>query len=358
MGLFLKYRRESQPAAVIGLDLGSSQIKAIALRRLVHGSELTAFSVSRAHSVANAQELGGKIAEVLGELGAPRHNVRVAISGASAKVWSLKVPRAPLAEIRRAIRLNPRRYLLQDIKDSCVDVADLTTPSSPDTGTNTKHMRILVAAAARDEVAWHREALRAAKIKPASVTLSAVSVINAFSFGHMQTDKPKLLLLLDIGSRSTSITFLQCGQPVMTRILPFGTSQLNKYVTRLLAQASARSTHFAGAPAFPIQHLIKEALAPLADEIRRSADFFETECGYRIGRVMACGGAACSQKLLSLLGKSLQLHIESWNPIERLETGHFNGQTPRLLAIAPSLAAAVGAAASSLDWTPPLGNSL
>jgi hypothetical protein len=42
-------------------------------------------------------------------------------------------------------------------------------------------------------------------------------------------------------------------------------------------------------------------------------------------------------------------HVECWNLIETLDVSHFNGETQRVLALGPSLAAAVGAVVPQLS---------
>ena len=49
--------------------------------------------------------------------------------------------------------------------------------------------------------------------------------------------------------------------------------------------------------------------------------------------------------IIEFLSEQVGMKIECWNPIQSFETSHFNGDGTKLLALAPSLAAAVGAAA-------------
>jgi nitric oxide reductase activation protein len=48
------------------------------------------------------------------------------------------------------------------------------------------------------------------------------------------------------------------------------------------------------------------------------------------------------------LSEEVGMRVECWNPVEQFDTSHLNGERPRLMALAPSLAAAVGTAAGRL----------
>jgi Tfp pilus assembly PilM family ATPase len=97
-----------------------------------------------------------------------------------------------------------------------------------------------------------------------------------------------------------------------------------------------------------VQPLIRQSILPLVQEIRASVDFFERQHECHVTRLFAAGGSACSSRILEFLSEDVGLRIEAWNPVATLDTSHFNGETPQLMAVAPSLAAAIGAAANHL----------
>ena len=98
----------------------------------------------------------------------------------------------------------------------------------------------------------------------------------------------------------------------------------------------------------PVQALVRTAISPLARELRSSIDFFERQHECHVSQAFACGGSACSPVLLEILSEAVGIHIDRWNPIETFDTTHFNGAGAQLSELAPTLAAAVGAAAARL----------
>ena len=219
------------------------------------------------------------------------------------------------------------------------DAAEAKEPAKTKDSTKTS---VLVAGATKEEVDACRDALLAAKIKPEAIELTAVSVINAFQTAHTQP-KNEVVVLIDIGARMTSINFLLDGMPLITRIMHFGGAQLSDYISQVLVLKPNEAEEEKRKMSGPIQELVKTAISPLAREIRSSIDFFERQNDLHVGQIYACGGSASSPQVLAILGEAVGTHVECWNLIETLDVSHFNGETQRVLALGPSLAAAIGA---------------
>ncbi len=349
--MFFIRKRCQKRDVVLGLDLGSSQIKAAVVRRNGAGLELAEYAVRSLPNTdgkpyRDAQFAQG-IQQVCDGLKVADRRACVSISCGSAMVCQTEFPRMPLDEIKNALKLNSaQKYLRRDFSNYYLDAVDLSGATSQDK-TVTK-INILVGGASKEEVAGYRDALLAAKVRPEVLELAAISVVNAFSL-----TKPELVaevvLLVDIGARSTTINFLREGQPLITRIMHFGGDQISEYVAQSLLVEPAAAEVEKIKMGESVQEFVKTALSPLAREIRSSIDFFERQHDCHISRLFACGGSACSSKLLELLGEDVGIHIEQWNPVDGLATEHLNGERAKLAEVGPSLAAAVGAAVVRLQ---------
>jgi type IV pilus assembly protein PilM len=254
--------------------------------------------------------------------------------------------------VKAALQINSAQYLRRDFSNYCLDAFELVDPKAdpaadPKTKKQTK-MTVIVGGATREEVAWYRNALVAAKIRPEVMELAAISVVNALQLCQPDLCEKEVVLLLDIGAHSTSINFLRHGQPVMTRIAQFGGDLISDYVAQVLTIPAEAAEEEKRQMSDPVQPLIRQSIAPLVQEIRSSIDFFERQHECHVTRLLACGGSACSGKMLEFLSEEVGLHIEAWNPVSSLDTAHFNGESAKLMSLAPSLAAAIGAAVSHM----------
>jgi type IV pilus assembly protein PilM len=351
--MFLRRSKKVRGGVAVGLDLGSRQLKAAVLQRDGDAIKLANYLVTGVKvgsaKTGSPEQLGTELQQLFNQLGISDRNVRAAISCPSATVCEAEMPRTPLDDAKSALRLNSARYLRRDLSSFFLDAAELQDPASKDGKTRkSQTMRVLVAAADKEEVRWYRAALEAAKIRPEALELSALTVVNAFLIGNSDLCQKEIVVLLDIGAHSTSINLLRQGEPSMTRIMRFGGEQINEFIASLLALQPSVAEEEKLKMSEAVQPLVSQALSPLAREIRSSIDFFERQQECHVTRAFACGGSACSPHILQFLSDEVGFRIEAWNPVQQLSTAHFNGESEKLDHVAPSLAAAIGAAVTHI----------
>jgi type IV pilus assembly protein PilM len=344
----IRGNKQGKRATAIGLDLGSTHMKAAVVARDGERVKLLEYAAAPfttpAGKAGAEQEFGNELHQFLNRLKVPERHIVAAITCSSAVVCEAELPRIPLEEVRNVLKLNSARYLRRDFSNYLFDTAELKDPQADPKGKKSQTMKLLVAGALRDEVLWYRDALVAAKIKPEAIELAAVSVINAFQVSHREVCEKDVVLLIDVGARSTTINFLRAGQPRLTRIMHFGGVQISEYLSQVLSMDPAAAEEEKMRMSETVQPLVKTALLPLAREIRASVDFFERQQECHVTRAYSCGGSACSEALLGFLGEEVGMPIAQWNPLEGYDLSQLNGEGPVLTGIAPSLAVALGAA--------------
>ena len=348
--MFKQQNKPGKRESMIGLDFGSSQIKAAVVKREGESYVLSEYAVRKlpvvANRVGNEATFAAELTELLAALKTSERRACVTISCPSAMVCHTEFPRMPMDEIKSALKLNSARYLRRDFSNYYLDAVELTDGNGKDKGKKSAKMKILVGGATKEEVTWYRNVLQAAKLRPEAIELSAISVVSALQVGHPELCEKHAVLLVDIGARLTTINFVQCGQPVMTRIMHFGGQLICESVAQALTLKPAEAEEEVLRLSEPVEALVRTAIAPLAREIRSSIDFFERQHECPVEKLLACGGTALSARIMEFISTDVGMPIAAWNPIEKFETSHFNGDSGILLALAPSLAAAVGAAAS------------
>jgi type IV pilus assembly protein PilM len=348
--MFLRRSKRAKRDMIVGLDVGSRQLKAAVLQRAGDEIKLSKFGITplavKAAKGGSAEQLGVELQQLIAQLGISERVVRATISCSSATVFETEMPRTPIEEARDVLRLNSARYLRRDLSGFYLDAMELPDPVPADArARKSPNMRVLVAAAEKEEVRWYCTALASAKIRPEAMELSALSVVNAFYVGNTELCQKEIMLLLDIGADSTSLNFLRQGEPSMTRIMRFGGQQISEFLGSILTLPSNVAEEEKLKMTEAVQPFVIQALSPLAREIRSSIDFFERQAECRVTRAFACGGSACSPRILQFLSDEVGFRIEGWNPVVKLSTSHLNGEAKKLEAVAPSLAAAIGAAA-------------
>jgi Tfp pilus assembly PilM family ATPase len=174
--------------------------------------------------------------------------------------------------------------------------------------------------------------------------LAAVTVVNAFQICQTELCAKEAVLVLDIGARVTSMNFLRQGLPAMTRAMDFGGGRLTTAIAQALGLEPAGAEEEKRNLSEFMQPVVQSALMPLARELRATIDFFERQQECHLGQIFAAGGTACSPTILGLLGEAAGIKVTPWNPTANFEADNATG----LEAVAPCLAAAVGAAGARL----------
>ncbi len=341
-----------QHDVAIGIDVGTCQLKAAVVSLRGDRLELTAYAVQPMNASVGQpeamQDLADQLQQLSGEFEKNHRQTSVTISCDSAIVCHTELQRVPIEQLKNTLRHDGKDYVPGDPSTYYLDATELVEPASDRDAARSDRMHVLVGGAAKQEVNWYRDAFRAAQVRPETIELTAVSVVNAFQISQPALCQREVVLLLDIGGRFTSINFLRHGQPVFTRLVKFGGQQLSEYIAQLLTMDSRQAEEEKINMSEPVQVLLQTAIQPLAKEVRESIDAFQHAHNCRVDVAFACGGSACSTKMLELLGEQVGLPIASWNPVENFETDHFNGDGERLKNLAPCLAAAVGAAIARL----------
>lgn len=335
--------------SVVGLDLGSQQLKAVLIHRTETSVELRQVAVVPSSVALGNAEAEPQMAEalqaLLGQLKISDRRAFVAISTPSAFVAQIETPRMPPSEIRSSLVLNSARYLRRDLNGYYVDATELVDPATEGKGRKTATMQLLVAGAPKDAVVWCRNALTGAKMRAETIELSAVAVVNALQYSHPEVCEQNTVLLLDIGAQGTSLNFLRRGQPLLTRLMPFGGAQITEQIAAVLGVtpvAAEEQKRVTGKGVLPV---MQGVLQVLARDVRSSIDFVERQYECEIRHAFVAGGSACNELLVETLGQEVGMHIERWSPAGRLQVV---GEAAQLPLLAPSLAAAIGVAVGKL----------
>lgn len=348
----LRRQKQGQHESAIGLDLGTHQVKAVVVARTENGLGLQEYAVAptpASFGKAGAEaQFGAELQQFISRLKTTERRVFVSASCSSATISEVELPRMSLDEAREVLRLNSTRYLRRDLTDHYLDTVELGQSTADAKTKKPANMRLLVATASKDEVRWLRTALLAAKLRTETIELPAVAVINGFLVSHREMAEKEVVLLLDIGARVTSLSFLQGGEPVMTRLVDYGGGRISEYISQVLALPAGEAEAAKRAFADEVQPLVQASLFLLGREIRSSIDFFERQHECHVAHAFAGGGTACGPGLLKFLGESAGAHIEAWNPLQGYQTDKLEG-VAELAALAPALGAAVGVAAAHVQ---------
>lgn len=299
----------------IGLDVGSSSIKAIALGphkalggRRVLGQQLVEIPPGQEAQIPQA------IQQALSGLPVPHlKGVAVAVSGQWVIMRVVEMPTLTPAEFRQALPYEAQRSLPFNIQDVVLDGAVL--------GSSGSKMWVLIVACKRDFLDRRLGWVKQAGFEVTAVDVDALALANAFLEHANGTGRSETPALLNVGAQWTNLAVLKTGVPYLVRDIPWGAEKLAQHVATqsgLDQAAVAAQLRQSTLPPPEMLNVLATGCEPLIEELQLSFDFFESHFGPSPNHVVLSGGLSQSGGLLEALKKHLTQPVTPWPFAQRV----------------------------------------
>ena len=324
---FLHFRNSS----VIGLDIGSSSIKAVEIldQGREKGFELKNLGIAPLSPDAIVQgafldsgAIVEGIREALSRGGITGENVAVAVAGHSVIVKKVSLAQQTRDELEEALQWEAEQYIPFDVNEVHLDFQILDTSESEG------QMDVLLVAAKKDLVDDYVQVISEAGLKAVCIDVAGFAVENAFeaNYGFGEDES---IALVNIGAQVVNINVIQRRVPAFTRDITVGGNQYTEEIQRALSLEFTEAEKIKlGESEDPesrevipqeLDHAVAQVTQDVVDEIGRSLDFFSaTSADSHIERVVLCGGGAKVPGLAEAFAERTGLAIEKMNPLARM----------------------------------------
>ena len=339
----------------IGLDIGTSAVRAAQVIRGKNASSLVAFGqVALPPGAVVDGEIRdpGPVSEAIAQLW-KRAKLRskkaiIGVANQRVVVRQVDLPFLEEKEFRSSLR-----YQVADHIPMPVDTAELDFQIIEDYATEDgEHMmRVLLVAAATEMVEGFLAAVSAAGIIPAGVDLTPFAVARAVSSAARgETGAAGAEAIVDVGAGVTNVIVHHNGEARFVRILLTGgddpTLALSEAFEVPLEEAEAMKLDLAemGGPQ-EAHDIVGERLDALVDEIRGSLHYYSSqEDSEPLISLIMTGGGSLTPGLVPRLERTVGLHVQTGRALNEIETQK-SGLTPEQVEqVEPVVAAAVGLA--------------
>ena len=348
-------------ASVVGLDIGSSSVKAVELlsKGRDKGFELRGLGIAPIPNEAIVQGAflnSSAIVDAIGEaveVGRIKtKDVAVAVSGHSVIVKKVSLPAMTRDELEDQIQWEAEQYIPFDVNEVHLDFQIL------DTSEGEGQMDVLLVAAKRDLVDDYVQVIQEAGLTPAAVDVAAFAVENAFEMNY-EASPDEVVALVNIGAQVVNINVIENGIPAFTRDITTGGNQYTEEIQKSLSISFEEAERIKlGGNATDqnqevvpqeVEHAIRSVTDTVIGEIARSLDFFTaTAAESRISKVLLSGGGACIPGLDASFADRSGLDVEIMNPLARMLPS--KGFDPDYLAnVGTSLGVGIGLASRKVD---------
>lgn len=339
---------------LVGLDIGSSSLKLVALKKTPKGYILNRFyqlpvprGVIVDGTLVDQEKLSARIKELFKLSGCPTKSVVTSLSGHA--VISKKVSLANMdeGELRELITEEATKYLpFDNMAEVYFDFQVLGANEY-----NPNLLEVILVAAKKDIVDSYTEAITGAGLTPVIVDVDSFALESMYeeNYDFEETD---VAILVNIGASITNLNVLKNGASIFTRDFTLGGSAVTEAIQQRLGATfeEAEGIKLAG-PAG--NDKLRDAGAedllsfaePVCQEIERSVDYFRSTFGGEdIKQVLLSGGGALLPGIADELTKRLGIDTEIINPFRNIGYEKKAIQVEDIEAIGPIAAVAVGLA--------------
>src|SRR5215216_3702263 len=223
--------------AVVGLDIGSSAIKAVELKPAGKGFRVAAFGTEPVppDSIVDGAIIdGAAVAEAIRRVFESKafktKEVAASLSGNAVIVKKISLPVMTASELDESIYWEAETYIPFDIQDVNLDYQILDAGGGPDAkGT----MDVLLVAAKKEKIADYTGVIAQAGRTPVAVDVDAFALQNAYELNY-GFEPNTVIVLLNAGASAININIMSGDQSLFTRDISIGGNAYTEAVQKEL----------------------------------------------------------------------------------------------------------------------------
>jgi type IV pilus assembly protein PilM len=299
-------------ATPIGLDIGSSSIRAVEVRRSKDDYSLINFGqipLAPGTVAAGVVQDPGAVTAALKQLWAASRfgskRVSIGVTNPQLVVREMSVANLPASQMKQALPFQVKEQLPLAVEKSLLDFYPLEPPGESPT------IRGLLIAMPKDAVIDLVHAVEKAGLYVAGVDLASFALLRAASRLDAQVEA-----IVDIGANITSVVVHADGEPIFVRTLPRGGAEVTESIATRLGLSPSEAEvlkcrhglHGDGSP--DTVAALTDAVRPLANELRSSFTYLASgERQKQVTRISLCGGSALMPGLAEHLQEQLGVPV-------------------------------------------------
>lgn len=345
--------------SVIGVDIGSSSLKVVQLRREKGVAVLETYGELSLGpyggvEVGQATNLSaGKITETLSDLlreaKVTTKSAGVSIPFSRSLLTLVELPRRDdQNEQRTVIELEARKYIPVPFSEVQLDWFILPDAVAEDAQKANK-VRVLLVAVHNDELALLQNVMNGAGLETSFYELEIFSTIRS-----VVNEPVKPVLVLDIGASATKSYVVERGVVALSHNIPRGGQDVTRSIASAHGLTIAKAEALKKANGFNVpdhggydRATIELVFSRIFDEARRVITQYETTQRKSISAIVLTGGGGVTKALGQYAATFFSIPVALADPFGKTQAPAF--MRPVLAEIGPEFAVAVGIALRKLE---------
>jgi len=313
---------------IVGLDIGSSCIKAVELKKtkgeiiVAHmGVEALASDIVVDSMIVDGPAVTNAITKIFTESGIKGKAVATSVSGHSVIVKKIAMATMSDQELAAVIQTEAAQHIPFDIQDVNVDFQILSDDLSG------PQMDVLLVAVKKEKILNYTNVLSMAAKSAALVDIDAFALQNCYEYNY-EPAPGSTAALLNLGASVMNINIVKGSTPLFTRDVSVGGNQYTDALQKELdlsfddAESLKLGRKVGTVSEDAKMPILQQVTEIIVLEIQKTFDFFRaTASGEHIERLYVAGGSSKVPGLVEALRQEFSLPVEVLNPFQRVNPG-------------------------------------
>ncbi len=344
--------------SVIGIDVGTSSIKVVQLRREKGRAILETYgeiATGPYRSLAVGQVAivpPEKMVEVTRDL-FKEANVTTTLGSLSIPLGSslvtiIEIPKVSRDLLPKVIPIEARKYIPVPISEVALDWWVLPSEGGGSEASENK-LQVLVVAIHNTIISQHQEFAKQMGIQPAFFEIETFSAIRSVFGGEMNAT-----VMLDIGASNTKMAIVDYGIVRSSHTIPKGSQDITLALSRSLGVDFAKAEeikrtvglveHYDGRN---VSVTVNSIVEFIFSEVSKVISRYQEKNRRSVNKIVLIGGGALLRGLVEVAGKNFEIPVTLGKPFEMVAAPAF--LTPILGEAGPGFAVAIGLALRHLQ---------
>jgi len=310
---------------VIGLDIGTSSIKMVELKRSGKSFKLLKFGMSplptglvEGGEIQDPSVLSSLIFELFSNLGIRKKNVCTGIFGGAVITKKISMPKIDVKLVGEQIKWEAEQYIPFELSEVNLDFHILRQSDSHET------MDLLLVAAKQDYILRYFEAVETAGLRCSIIDVTGFALANCFeaNYGLRNHDT---IALINIGGGVSNLVIIDKGEVVFCRDIPIGGGLYNMEISRELGvspeEAEELKIGASQSEESPpeLLNVMSQTNEMICEEIRNSFEFYmSSNAGPEVSEIFLSGGSANIRQLVEAIATSTGKSCQLFNPLQQV----------------------------------------
>ena len=350
---FLDFLFRKKEKSVLGVDVGSSSLKVVQLRKEGGKAVLETYGelalgpyaggdVGQATNLS-PEQITEALKDLLRESKVTATNCGVSVPFSRSLLTLVELPyRKDPQEQKTVVELEARKYVPVPVSEVQLDWFVVPKANPQDEKGEQKTVEVLIVAVHNDELALLQSVIAGAKLSSSFYEIEIFSTIRAV------VDEPvKPVMVIDIGAGSTKIYVVEHGVVALSHSLNAGSQDITHAISVSGGISISSAEAMKKEKGMNDGESFKVVFARIFSEARRVLIQYETAHHKSVSSIVLTGGGGVTKALGSYAKDFFSIDVRIADPFEKTEYPAFMRSV--LESIGPEFAVAVGLALRELE---------